>query len=103
MKRNGKSGNNKQKYLCKTCGRQFIGDHNLDYQGCRCDADEQIWRMSARCCGIRDICNITGYSRGKVQAALKRSTHQTSPQRTHYQTLQVDEFWTFVGKKRNKV
>lgn len=53
--------------------------------------------------GIRDICNITGYSRGKVQAALKRSTHQTSPQRTHYQTLQVDEFWTFVGKKRNKV
>ena len=43
------------------------------------------------------------YSRGKVQAALKRSTHQISPQRTHYQTLQVDEFWAFVGKKRNKV
>ena len=59
--------------------------------------------MTARCCGIRDICSITGYSRGKIQAALKRSTHQTSPQRTHYQTLQVDEFWTFVGKKRNKV
>ena len=46
---------------------------------------------------------MTGYSRGKVQAALKRSTHQISPQRTHYQTLQVDEFWTFVGKKRDKV
>jgi len=59
--------------------------------------------MTARCCGIRDICSITGYSRGKIQAALKRSPHQTSPQRTHYQTLQVDEFWTFVGKKRNKV
>ena len=94
--------------------------------------------MTARCCGIRDICSITGYSRGKVQAALKRSTHQINPQRTHYshppkvsdkarcrrqyavvrrdnatqyeafggwlyQTLQVDEFWTFVGKKRNKV
>ena len=59
--------------------------------------------MTARCCGIRDICSITGYSRGKVQAALKRSPHQTSPQRTHYPTLQIDEFWTFVGKKRNKV
>ena len=34
---------------------------------------------------------------------MKRSTHQINPQRTHYQTLQVDEFWTFVGKKRNKV
>ena len=34
---------------------------------------------------------------------MKRSTHQTSPQRTHYPTLQIDEFWTFVGKKRNKV
>ena len=59
--------------------------------------------MTARCCGIRDICSITGYSRGKVQAALKRSTHQISPERTYYQTLQVDEFWTFVGQKRNKV
>ena len=57
--------------------------------------------MTARCCGIRDICAITGYSRGKVLAALS-STHQTCPERTHYQTLQVDEFWTFVGKKRNK-
>ncbi|RKW19940.1 MAG: IS1 family transposase [Cardiobacterium sp.] len=27
IKRNGKSCNNKQKYLCKDCGRQFVGDH----------------------------------------------------------------------------
>jgi IS1 transposase len=49
------------------------------------------------------ICHITGYSRSKVQAALKRSTPRISPKRTHYLTLQIDEFWTFVGKKCNKV
>jgi len=70
IKRNGKSGNNKQKYLCKACGRQFVGDHNLDYRGCHSGADRLVWQMTARCCGIRDICSITGYSRGKVQAAV---------------------------------
>ena len=60
--------------------------------------------MTARRCGIRDICAITGYSRDKVQAALKRSPHQITPKQKHYDTLQVDEFHTFVGHivKRNK-
>ena len=65
-----KSGNSKQKYLCKDCGRQFVGDHNLDCRGCHSGADRLVWQMTARCCGIRDICSITGYSRGKVQAAV---------------------------------
>ena len=85
----------------RTVAGQFVGGHNLDYQGCHSRANERIWQMTARCCGIRDICHITGYSCGKVQAALKRSVHQISPKRTHYQTLQSDEFWTSVGKKRN--
>ena len=59
--------------------------------------------MTARRCGIRDICAITGYSRDKVQAALKRSPHQIIPKQKHYDILQVDEFYTFVGHKQNKV
>ena len=59
--------------------------------------------MSAYGNGIRAICSITAYSRDKVQAALKRSHHQITPKQKHYDTLQVDEFHTFVGNKKNKI
>lgn len=59
--------------------------------------------MTARCNGIRDICAILGYSKDKVQAALKRSTHEIEPTQKHYDVLQVDEFHTFIGHKKNKV
>ncbi|CRZ19746.1 protein of unknown function [Kingella kingae] len=92
-----------QKYFCKDCCRNFIGDHNLTYKGCHSKADEQVWRMTIRGCGIRDIAAITGYSKDKVQAALKRHEFEPFPKQKHYPTLEIDEFWTFVGNKSNKV
>ena len=62
IKKNGYSGNRKQKYFCKDCCRNFIGDHNLTYKGCHSKAKQK-----------------------------------------HYSTLEIDEFWTFVGNKSNKV
>ena len=59
--------------------------------------------MTARGNGIRDICSMTGYSKDKVQAALQRSEHEIEPTQKHYDVLQVDEFHTFVGYKKNKV
>ena len=59
--------------------------------------------MTARGNGIRDICSITGDSKDKVQAALHRSEHEIQPTQKHYDVLQVDEFHTFVGHKKNKV
>ncbi|MDK4556369.1 IS1/IS1595 family N-terminal zinc-binding domain-containing protein, partial [Kingella kingae] len=38
IKKNGYSGNRKQKYFCKDCCRNFIGDHNLTYKGCHSKA-----------------------------------------------------------------
>jgi predicted RNA-binding Zn-ribbon protein involved in translation (DUF1610 family) len=32
IKRNGKKSSKKQNYLCKDCGRQFIGNHALSYK-----------------------------------------------------------------------
>ncbi|MDK4706850.1 IS1 family transposase [Kingella negevensis] len=46
---------------------------------------------------------ITGYSKDKVQAALKRHEFEPLPKQKHYSTLEIDEFWTFVGNKSNKV
>lgn len=59
--------------------------------------------MTTNGCGIRAIARIMAYSRAKIQAALKRSKHQIVPKQKHYDTLQIDEFHTFVGHKKNKV
>ncbi|MDO5357406.1 MAG: IS1 family transposase, partial [Conchiformibius sp.] len=102
IKKNGFNGNRKQKYDCKICKRCFIGDHALNNKGCHSQSDSMIWRMSAYGNGIRAICSITAYSRDKVQAALS-SHHQITPKQKHYDTLQIDEFHTFFGNKKNKV
>ncbi|MDK4667245.1 hypothetical protein QG060_10255, partial [Kingella kingae] len=81
IKKNGYSGNRKQKYFCKDCCRNFIGDHNLTYKGCHSKADEQVWRMTVRGCGIRDIAAITGFGiegnncrlRHKVRRAFRKT------------------------------
>ena len=59
--------------------------------------------MIVRGCGICDIAEIMGYSKDKVQDALKRHDFETFPKQKHYPTLEIDEFWTLVGSKSNKV
>ena len=103
IKKNGTKRYGKQNYLCKDCSRQFIGDHNLTYIGCRSNIIKIILKMLVRNCGIRDISEITGCSRYKVQKVLKTSQHHVLPEKNHYDTLEIDEIWTFVGSKKNKV
>ena len=103
IKKNGAKRGGRQNYLCKDCGRQFIGDHNLAYIECRADIIKIILKMPVRHCGIRDISEITGCSRYKVQKVLKTSQHHVLPEKNHYDALKVDELWTFVGSKKNKV
>ena len=102
IKKNGIKRDGKQNYRCKSCARQFIGDHNLTYLGCHSKADHLILIMLARCCGIRDISAIATFSVGKILKTLARSNYEITPKRNHYKCLEVDEFWTFVGKKKNK-
>ena len=59
--------------------------------------------MPVRNCGIRDISEITGCSRYKMQKVLKTSQHHVLPKKNHYDVLEIDEIWTFVGSKKNKV
>lgn len=33
---------------------------------------------------------------------LSQSKYQLQAQQSHYETLEIDEFWTFVGNKQNK-
>lgn len=42
-------------------------------------------------------------SQGKVLSVLANSDHQIKPRQQHYNTLEVYEFWTYVGNKKNEV
>ena len=48
-------------------------------------------------------CRITAYSKDKIQGALKRFNRDLRPAKPHDDRLEIDEFWTFVGNKKNKL
>jgi len=102
IKKNGKKPSKKQNYLCKTCGRQFIGDHALKYKGWHSELIHKILLMLVRGVGIRDIAAIERISIKKVLSTLVGSNHILKPKQTHYDSLEVDEFWTYVGNKKNR-
>ena len=52
--------------------------------------------------GIRDIAETERVSIGKVLRTLSKSAYQIRPKQNYYESLEVDEFWTFVGNKTNK-
>jgi insertion element IS1 protein InsB len=101
--RNGKKSNRAQNYLCKACGKQFISDLERAYCGTLSYIVNMIKLMLVRGVGIRDISEILKISIGKVLKTLKSTNYQIKPAKTHYDCLEVDEFWTYVGRKTNKI
>ena len=103
IKKNGKKSCGKQNYQCKNCRRQFIHQLELSYQGCLSQIDAKIRLMLVRSCSIADIVAIEGVSKTKVLSVLLNSKPILKPKKKHYHHLEVDEFWTYVGSKRNKI
>ena len=56
--------------------------------------------LLVRGCGIRDISAALQISKHKV---LANSNYKIVPKHRYYGKLEMDEFWTFVGKKENKL
>ena len=101
--RNGKKRNDAQNYRCKACKKQFISDHERKYRGSIVLISSLIKIMLVRGNGIRDISTILKISVGKVLKTLCSSRYEIRPKKKRYDTLEVDEFWTYVGRKTNKV
>jgi IS1 family transposase len=59
--------------------------------------------MLVRGIGIRDISEIEKISIKKVLSVLVNSNRAIIPKSLYYDQLEVDEFWTYVGNKKNKV
>jgi IS1 family transposase/transposase-like protein len=103
LKKNGIKSYGKQNYQCKACKRQFIGDHAITYQGCHSQIEHKIRLMTVRGCGVRDIATITSVSIGKVLSTISSSIYKILPKHHYYEHLEVDEFWTYVKRKKQKV
>ncbi|KAA6317614.1 hypothetical protein EZS27_032257 [termite gut metagenome] len=58
--------------------------------------------MPVRETGIRDISGIQEVSVRKVLSVLVNSHYVLTPRKSYYDTLEVDEFWTYVGNKGKK-
>jgi len=102
LARNGKKRNGTQNYLCNACGRQFIRDDQRTYIGTLLCVTGLIKIMLARGCGIRDIASILRISVQKVLKTLTSTKYRIKPKLGHYDCLEVDEFWTYVGFKKNR-
>jgi IS1 family transposase len=59
--------------------------------------------MPVRGIGIRDISAVLKVSITSVLNVRKSKKYQIKPKRNHYDRLETDEFWTYTGKKQNKV
>jgi IS1 family transposase len=59
--------------------------------------------MLVRGIGIRDISAVLRISITKVLKVLKSGTYKIIPRFSHYDCLETDELWTYVGKKKNKI
>jgi hypothetical protein len=59
--------------------------------------------MLVRGIGIRDIGIVLQISITKVLKILKTTEYRIKPKQSRYDCLEIDEFWTYVGKKKNKV
>jgi IS1 family transposase len=59
--------------------------------------------MLVRGSGIRDISVILNISIKKVLTVLTSTNYQIKPARKHYDCLEIDEFWTYAGRKTNKL
>ena len=101
--RNGKKADGKQNYKCNACNRQFISEHERTYMGSVTWIDFIVKRMLVRGIGIRDISFILMLSMRKILDIIISSDYEIVPMKSYYDTLEIDELWTFVGNKKNQV
>ena len=103
-----------QRFICKKCRKSF----QLHYKNnaCKVGVKEQIAELTVNGCGVRSIARTLGINKNTVVSQLKKQTPHVNPyvidmiehnqlQRLDvqlYYTAEMDEFWSYVGKKSNQ-
>jgi insertion element IS1 protein InsB len=100
--KNGKTKQRKQRYLCRDCPRQFI--RNYTYLGGDPAVRALIVPLTMNGSGVRDIAHVLLVSLNTVLKTLRHASTAVSdpvvPSRV--KDLEIDEFWSFVGAKKQQ-
>ncbi|WP_299466634.1 IS1 family transposase [uncultured Microscilla sp.] len=100
--KNGLKKTGHQNYLCRGCGKQF--QHEYIYQGANPTIGIQLRNLLLRGNSLSDCKAILGVGFQFILKWLLNHTKglELKPSKTHYDKIQIDEFWTYVGSKKNK-
>src|SRR3712207_3027629 len=98
--KNGKKKNGTQNLLCRLCKKQFQPSYR--YKGANPAIKQLMLRLLERNSGIRDIEALLQVSRRCILDNLCRQGNriQIQPAYQHYKSVQLDEVWSFVGKRK---
>lgn len=115
----GKTSNSKQRYECrnKACGHTtFILDYS--YLGCLPEIKDRILDMAVNASGVRDTARVLGIATSTVLSTLRslennlESVNKKALDKMDCQNCkalivkvedaEIDEMWSFVGKKSNQ-
>ena len=102
MVKNGTTANHKQRYGCKVCRRQFITRYTE--RGWQPAVRQLVLPMTMNASGIRDISRILRISPSTVLSVIRAAALGVAqpPVPKQIEQLEMDEFWSFVGKKANQ-
>jgi IS1 family transposase/transposase-like protein len=102
IKKNGITAQQKQRYRCKDCERQFITDYT--YQAYQAGVRSLILPMTMNGSGIRDISRVLSISTNTVLKLIRQAAEKVAqpavPRRIA--DLELDEFWSFVENKQRQ-
>ena len=98
--KNGRKKNGSQNLLCRDCRKQFQPYYK--HKGADPAIRVMIVRLLERNSGIRDIEQLLSISRKCILDTLCRQGNaiQIQPAQKHYKSVQMDEVWSFVGKRK---
>jgi hypothetical protein len=89
--------------LCKDCHHQFLAESNYSQEGRKSETLKKVTRALVRGTGIRDIRAIFLVSFAVIYKILNGLKYSYVPKKKYYHILEIDEFWTYVAKKTNKI
>jgi Homeodomain-like domain len=94
------TANQKQRYHCKLCFRQFIAAYF--YQGCRQEVRRLILLMTRNGSSISDIARVLQISPNTVLKTLRQQAAalSQSPLPERLADVELDEMWALIGKNR---
>lgn len=105
--KNGSTHHKKPKFLCKSCGRQFIENPQKKY---RTESDNNlIDKLLLERISLRGIARVLGISVRSLQEYVNKfycsikCQFKVYPQRKINLVIECDELWSFVGSKANEV